>query len=178
MNGNSSIERLLEATRRGNNEALNDLLGRVRPYLKELIFQQLKQDGSASDLAQEVLVRVGGKFHQFQGESARLLRAWIRKIAARILVDHWRKKKRAPELDLCTYGASVQSVDYPDNLEETLHQIESLPHDYQRVLRERVFEGRKFGDIGERIGKSDVWARVIFYRALKKLRLQLGVDHE
>ena len=48
-----------------------------------------------------------------------------------------------------------------------LHQ---LPEPYKEVFSLRVFGELPFAQIGELFGKTDSWARVIFYRAKTKLR--------
>ena len=60
---------------------------------------------------------------------------------------------------------------------ETVWKLHKLLHElsdpYKEVFSLRVFGELPFSQIGELFGKSDSWARLIFYRAKKELRRNL-----
>ena len=60
---------------------------------------------------------------------------------------------------------------------ELLRSIHSLPPDHREVLYLRAFGGLSFREIGDVLGKTETWARVIFYRSKEKLR-NGGMSHE
>ena len=64
-----------------------------------------------------------------------------------------------------------------DRGNETVWKLHKLLHElsdpYKEVFSLRVFGELPFSQIGELFGKSDSWARLIFYRAKKELRRNL-----
>ena len=60
---------------------------------------------------------------------------------------------------------------------ELLRSIHSLPPDQREVVYLRAFGGLSFREIGDVLGKTETWARVIFYRSKEKLR-NGGMSHE
>ena len=60
---------------------------------------------------------------------------------------------------------------------ELLRSIHSLPDDAREVVYLRAFGGLSFWEIGDVLGKTETWARVIFYRSKEKLR-NGGMSHE
>ena len=66
----------------------------------------------------------------------------------------------------------------PEKMEkETVQEIHKILHamkePYKEVFSLRVFGELPFAQIGELFGKSDSWARLVFYRAKNELRRQL-----
>ena len=48
-----------------------------------------------------------------------------------------------------------------------------LPEPYKEVFSLRVFGGLSFGQIGGLFGKTDNWARLIFFRAKQRIKEDL-----
>ena len=62
-----NLQTLLDSARTGNRDALNELLTQLRPFIRELIYRQVRHDADASSIAQEVLVHVSSSQRQSQG---------------------------------------------------------------------------------------------------------------
>ena len=50
------------------------------------------------------------------------------------------------------------------------HLLHQLPEPYKEVFSLRTFGELPFAQIGELFGKTESWARVIYFRARKKLK--------
>jgi RNA polymerase sigma factor (sigma-70 family) len=85
------------------------------------------------------------------------------------------KKKRRIESDLDTnipntlYNLEADYLD-KDTVRRLHVALHNLNEPYKEVFTLRVFGELPFSQIGELFGKTDSWARLIFYRAKKQLQ--------
>jgi RNA polymerase sigma-70 factor (ECF subfamily) len=56
--------------------------------------------------------------------------------------------------------------------------VARLPEDYRRVITLRHEEGLSFHDVAQRMGRSPEAARTLWFRAVARLRQELGTAHE
>ena len=63
-----------------------------------------------------------------------------------------------------------------DGLMGLYARLHRLTEPYKEVFSLRVFGELSFSQIGELFGKTDSWARLVFYRAKKDLRRGLDED--
>ena len=59
-----------------------------------------------------------------------------------------------------------------------LRQIHALPELSREVVYLRAFGNLSFREIGDVLGKTEVWARVTFYRSKERLKQGGGPDDE
>jgi RNA polymerase sigma factor (sigma-70 family) len=60
---------------------------------------------------------------------------------------------------------------------ERLHQgLARLPEEYRRVIVWRIWEEASFVEIGQRLDRTEDAARMLYNRALQRLRQELGWD--
>lgn len=107
---------------------------------------------------------------------------WLCQIAKHTYFSHYKSQKRCPPTadippqpsdakDLAAYLTETETA-------KTLHRLlHDLTEPYKEVFSLRVFGELPFAQIGELFGKSDSWARLIFYRAKNKLREELDENH-
>ena len=127
----------------------------------------------AEEVTQEAFYKAMMHMDQFDGTCQ--LYAWLCQIAKNTYFTYHQKQKRQvseEEADLSQEAAPDFERDLMDQetarrLHVLLHQ---LPEPYKEVFSLRVFGELPFSQIGELFGKTDSWARVIFYRAKTKLR--------
>jgi RNA polymerase sigma-70 factor (ECF subfamily) len=131
-----------------------------------------RNESIAEEVTQETFFKAMRHIDQFNG-SCKLF-VWLCQIAKNTYFSLLQKQKRmAPEED----------VDIPDmafDLEknycdkETATRLHVLLHNidepYKEVFTLRVFGELPFSQIGSLFGKTDSWARLIFYRAKKQLQ--------
>ena len=129
----------------------------------------------AEELAQDTFYRAIEHSGSFRGECR--LSVWLCQIAKNCWLSHMRKEKRRASHDDAGEAAD------PDSVEESLIQKDSafqihrrlhaLPEPYREVFSLRVFAELSFAQIGGLFGKSDAWARVVYYRAKQKIKENL-----
>lgn len=137
------------------------------------VFSLCRNPSLAEEVTQEAFYKAMMSIDKFDGTCQ--LYVWLCQIAKNTYFTYHQKQKRQvseEEADLSQEAAPDFERDLMDQetarrLHVLLHQ---LPEPYKEVFSLRVFGELPFSQIGELFGKTDSWARVIFYRAKTKLR--------
>jgi RNA polymerase sigma-70 factor (ECF subfamily) len=195
--GAGDMPNWLPAARAGSPEALGQALEACRNYLLLIADQELDQDvrakGGASDLVQETFLEAQRDFAAFHGDSPAELRAWLRRLLLNNLANFTRgfrataKRQIAREVPLDAGSSSVDragalAADAPSPSGEAMAKeqaealdraLQRLPPDYRRVITLRHQEQRSFEDIGNLMQRSPNAARMLWLRAVERLRREL-----
>lgn len=105
---------------------------------------------------------------------------WLCQIAKNTYFTFYKKQKWQIPLEDCIRLSAKSETDIESELSdrESVSEIkaalEKLENPYRQVFSLRIFSELSFADIGKLFGKSDSWARVIFYRAKTKIRSELN----
>jgi RNA polymerase sigma-70 factor (ECF subfamily) len=192
---------LLSAARGGQPEALDSLLAAYRNYLKLLARTQIDRRWRAridpSDLVQETLLDACHDIQSFRGHTPRELMAWLRRILARNLASQI-KRQQQPKRDVRRDASLEDALDRSS--EAVVHALRSaasspsehackdeqsvrladvlerLPQEYREVILLRQFEGLPFKQIASELQRSPGAVRMLFARAIDRLRRELRGD--
>jgi RNA polymerase sigma-70 factor (ECF subfamily) len=184
----------LAAARAGSREGLGQALDQCREFLLEVargaIGPGLRAKGGASDLVQETFLEAHRRFGQFDGDSTHQLRAWLRslllhraaKLGRRYHCTQKRRLSRERPLGEDQQTAvrpshvaapgptpSVQ-VMFDEQQRRLLEAIDRLPDDYRTVMDMRYNEALAFDEIGRRLERSADAARMLWARAVDRLK--------
>jgi RNA polymerase sigma-70 factor (ECF subfamily) len=185
---------LLHAARGGHRESLGELLGQCRQYLllvaNQELGDQLQAKAGASDLVQETFVEACQNFTQFQGNADQLM-AWLREILLHRLAKLHRRYRRTEKRNVAR-ERSEEATDHAwqqlfdsDATSPSEHAVraedrelleaalERLSEVHRQVLALRHQENLTFAEIGERMGRSDNAARMLWWRAFERLAGEL-----
>jgi RNA polymerase sigma-70 factor (ECF subfamily) len=181
----------LQRARQGDNAALGALLESFRPYAamiaRALHDNRLRARVDESDLIQDALLEAHRSFAGFSGETMAELAGWVRQIVIRTarqtLRRHLDANKRdagrecAADLD----GLAADSGSTPSaqaiRHEEAARVAEALarlPEEMRQVLVGRHVDGLSHAVLAERLGRSEGAVRVLYTRALRRLREEYG----
>jgi len=126
----------------------------------------------AEEITQETFFKAMQHIDKFNGSCK--LYVWLCQIAKNTYFTFHKKKKHiASDLDTGIPDISFNlETDYLDkDTAKRLHiELHHLVEPYKEVFTLRVFGELPFSQIGELFGKTDSWARLIFYRAKKQLQ--------
>jgi RNA polymerase sigma-70 factor (ECF subfamily) len=190
---------LLAAAYGGEPAARDRLLLRYQPWLALLarmqLGPQLKAKIAASDIVQQTLLEAYRALPQFQGRTEPEFQAWLRRILAHVLAHaarHYRgtgKRDIERELSLdqelarssqrignmlADPGSSPSQKAVRHEQEVRLAEVLArLPDDYREVIILRNLEGLAHEQVAERLGKSTGAVRMLWVRALNRLREEL-----
>lgn len=195
-----TVADLISQARAGEGVALQSLLQRYRQYVKLLVRcrakGRLQARVDSSDFVQETLLRAARNIQQFQGTGEEEWCAWLARIAENEVVHQMRH-----HLGAAKRAASREQPVSPDDSADGASRLDRwftkeqsspslaamrkercllladalarLPEDYREVLILRHLEGFDFPEVATRMNRSSGAVRVLWTRALKKLREEL-----
>jgi RNA polymerase sigma-70 factor (ECF subfamily) len=197
VNESLPIPDLLQQARAGDAAALQTLLQRYREFIRLVVRcrspGQLRARLDSSDLVQETLLQAAQHIGQFQGHAEEEWRAWLGRIAQREVIHQARlhldaaKRARSREQPLAS-GSGLSRLDQwlahsqtspslaamrQERVVLLSEALARLPEDWREVLVLRHLEGLEFPAVGERMGRSAGAVRVLWVRALKRLREEI-----
>ena len=140
------------------------------------VFSLCRNETIAEEITQEAFYRAMEHIDKFEGKCK--LYVWLCQIAKNTFLTYAKKQKRyVSETDIDLSQQIEPSFESEILDKETLWKLHKLLHGlsepYKEVFSLRVFGELPFSQIGELFGKSDSWARLIFFRAKKELRRDL-----
>jgi RNA polymerase sigma-70 factor (ECF subfamily) len=130
-----------------------------------------RDEALANEVTQETFFKAMQKIDTFKGECK--LFVWLCQIAKNTYFTLHKKQKRYVSIDDTDIPTETDiETDYLDKeAAKRLHVLlHNLDEPYKEVFSLRVFAELPFSQIGELFGKTDSWARLIFYRAKKQLQ--------
>ena len=196
----SRTERLIDAARSGDGDALGELLSTYRKYLVFLarsgLHEHVQAKADPSDIAQEVCLAAHGNIGDFRGESAEQFAAWLRGILTNTLAMHVRRylgtEKRDVRLEqnlnqsIASASGFLQGQFAADVTSPSQHfarneaflqlaaALETLPEDYRRVIVLRHVEGLPFTEVARAMDRSVDSVEKLWVRSLAKLKTTMG----
>lgn len=142
----------------------------VRKYL----FCLTHNDDIAEELTQETFYRAIRKIDSFKNNSK--MSTWLCEIAKNLWYNELRKNKNIKNISE-EEMFSIQSEDKIENMvilndvrSNFYQKIQKLDNQMREVVYLRIIGDLSFKEIGNILGKTDNWARVVFYRAKQKLK--------
>ncbi len=192
----TDVDQWIGRARRAEPEALNPLLESYRNYLRFLastaVGADLRGKAEPSDLVQEVLLKAHRHFGQFRGDTEAELAGWLRRTLARTLSDFARRfrktaarqvgRERSLEALLDDSSQALERLlvadgDTPsgDAQRRELRGVladalAELSADQREVLVLRSLEERSWDEVALKMGRTAGAVRLLWVRALKRLR--------
>jgi RNA polymerase sigma factor (sigma-70 family) len=176
----SDVE-LVEAVRRGNDGAFEELYSRYGRRIGAYVRGMVADHGRAEDITQEIFIAALRRMRDTDRPIA--FKPWIYEIAKNACIDNFRRTRRAQEVSLdADDGLSLADrgrltvVTTPDAALDTKQALEDLrgafgglSHSHHQILVLRELEGRSYSDIGERLGMSRPVVESTLFRARRRL---------
>jgi RNA polymerase sigma-70 factor (ECF subfamily) len=187
---------LISAAQRLDPQALATLLESYRNYLRLLartgIDASLRGKADPSDLVQETLLKASQNIASFRGQTEAELAGWLRRILSQNLVNLVRRhgglrgalreqslnelldrSSIALEAVVARQAGSAAVAEFPFGRDPGVLLAEAmseLPPDYREVITLRNLEHLDWQQTGARLGRTPDAARMLWVRALKRLR--------
>jgi len=170
--------------RQGDQQALGILLDRLRPYARVIVRSMRGEENGAgpdeSDLIQEAFLQAANSVGTFRGVSVGELVRWLRTIVIRTTCRSLHSVEEMACTDPEEANLATLVVDpgpAPADVAAQHEQSASmavalsrLPEEMQQVLRGRLADDLDYATLSARLGRSSGAVRVLFVRALRKLR--------
>ncbi len=203
LEGGDSRQPFIEEARRGGTAAVGELLESYRNYLTLLASMQieprLRVRVSPSDLVQDTMLGAYRDFGQFRGATERQLLAWLRQILINrlhvMVQQHVLAGKRGVRREvsfeemgdaLDRSAANLAEAVFADSgptpsahlmqRERSVvlaNQLAQMPPQYREVIVLRNLQGLSFEEIATRTERNSGAVRMLWLRAMKRLREQM-----
>ena len=181
---NLSDHELVSLYKTGNEEAFAELLNRHKARVFTTIYLIVKDRFLAEDLLQEVFMKVVDYIKNDKYNEEGKFLPWVLRISHNKAIDHFRRKKRYPEVtfeDGSPIANSLQFAYAPsesEHMKGELHSklrsmIKDLPENQRQVLIMRHYIGMSFQEIADKTGVSINTALGRMRYALLNLRKQM-----
>lgn len=180
---NFTDEKLIQAYLGGDERALEELIRRYLPLIYNFSCRYSGNKENASDIAQEVFVKVWKNLKKF--DTAKEFRPWIFAIAKRSALD-WLKKKNAVPFSLLNEYREDENFEenifdpdqisvidgiYKDSISKNLKlAVLKLPPKYNYVINLHYDKGLNFREISSLLGESINTVKSRYRRGLFLLR--------
>jgi len=168
----------------GDQQALGTLLDHLRPYIR-VIVQGMQGDRTAvaaddSDLIQDAMIQATQAAAKFEGSSVGELVRWLRTIVVRTTYRtlhssdnvRWTDDEEACQATLLV-DPGPSPVEAATRLEQSASMavaVSRLSDEMQEVLRYRLTDGLEYAVIAKQMGRGSGAVRMLYLRALRKLR--------
>ena len=130
----------------------------------------------AEEMCQETFYQVLKGWKRYRGEGK--ISTWLCTIAKRTYFETMRKTRPVP-LEAARDETDVSELlVQSDRMMTAQKALHALPEPYREVFTLRTFCDLSHAQIGALFGKTDGWARVIYYRARQMLRQEMEDQHE
>lgn len=180
-------ELLLRRAQRGDADAFEQLMTPLENLIWRVCWHYTGQRETASDCAQEAMIRIWRSLDGYRGECA--FESWVYRIAANCSMDAMRKQKRDKSESIEPMREA--GFDPPDPepgteekviAEERRRQLREciarLPEDQREALILTQLEGVSYEEAAARLGTSEGTVKSRVNRAKAKLKEWLEEDRE
>ena len=182
MTSDRATEERVEAARRGDRGAFDQLVGGVQHELRAFVVSRLgpivRQQVEPEDVVQETLLKAFESIKRFQWNGSQSLKNWLFAIAEHLIRNTSRKRT------LPTGGSSLslqsnepspsRAMRREERLDRLRDSLKSLSSDHRLVVELSRIEGLKIKDIAERMDRSPGAVKQLLSRALDNLREGFG----
>jgi RNA polymerase sigma-70 factor (ECF subfamily) len=178
----------LTAALRGDAAARWNALEACRDYLRLLVRRGGWSNNASlpqtSDLVQNTFLDAWRGFSRFQGQTPGHLRAWLKAILIHLSLNA-RRRRTELQLDSGLMAGGVASTTIPsptldehDDNEAVEAALERLSSRQREVIHLRIWDQWSFAQIGGRLDISEDAARMLYGRALGRLRELMRAGHD
>ncbi|MCX5684251.1 MAG: sigma-70 family RNA polymerase sigma factor [Planctomycetota bacterium] len=170
-----SLPGLLQSARLGNADAFTVLIRTFQAPTYQFILRMVRRPATAEDLSQDVFIRLWQ--HLKEIESAEMLQAWLRRVAANAVIDHWRKEDaRRRRMQVLREHPVARLALRPSSHLETREALrvvhaalDALPAKLRSVLMLRTQENLSYEEVADVLGMSECSVRSRLFRARQAL---------
>lgn len=177
--GTISDKTLLRDFQTGNDGALEALFERYETPLFRFLVGILRDQHAAEDALQETWCQA---LRHLDEVDAGRLRGWLFTVAYRQAMLCKRRQKGAVALSdqaalVDPYPAPHQEIEQQEALARVRQLLEDLPPGQREVIRQRIYEGKRFREIAATLGCPVNTALARMHEGLKRLRLLWRTEH-
>ena len=166
---------ILEACRRGDRAAFNQLVRRHQDRVFQVIRRMVPDTDDARDIAQEVFIRAYDKVSDFRGDAQ--VSTWLYRIAVNLSLNHIRRGKLRRVLRMNEEQHEVQdgnplpsaNVERDELRDLVTRAVETLPKKQKAVFVLRYYQELPYEEIAAVLNTSVGGLKANYHHAVKKI---------
>ncbi len=172
---------LVPALQRGEASAVAYVMERHAPELYRFAWYHVQDPMLAEDIVSEVMMRMISRIDGYVLGNAPF-QAWLFRIARNLIADHYRARKRRPQISLEGWltdapGAEPHTaelgIDSLPDREELLAGLAAITPEQRQVILLHVVGGWEMPQVAQLLDRSVPSVESLYYRGLKALRRAL-----
>jgi RNA polymerase sigma-70 factor, ECF subfamily len=178
---NETEERLLIEAAQRDPSRFGDLYDSNFERVYAYVSRRLPDREAVEDVTSEVFHQALANLGQFEWRGVPFV-AWLLRIAANAITDHWRKVSREQRLG---EGDGPESYPVnPANIEEVERRatvfrlVATLPADQRRVIEMRFAEEKGIREIAQELKRSEGAIKQLQFRGIQSLREQMKASQD
>ena len=145
------------------------------------VSRRLTDRSAVEDVTAEVFRQALANLSQFEWRGSPFV-AWLVRIAANAVTDHWRRVSREqPMLEADgpeSAPSDPASIDAVERRALLFRLVRSLPADQRRVIEMRFAQEKGIREIARELNRSEGAVKQLQFRAIQNLRAQLQKSPE
>jgi len=180
------IDKLVQASKEGDQTAMSELVTLYAPSVHNLIFSIIRDSTIVEDLAQETFVRMLLSIEKYEFRAP--FKSWLFRIAVNLCRDHMRKKKVRRIITRFQVdresGEEQSFIDEEQDSSKMVHESEQMDiiftalnkiSEYSRIVFTlREMKGLSYEEISETLGWKIGTVKSRLFRARRELAELLG----
>ncbi len=163
---------IIKDCQNGNMERFGELYDEYLDKIYRFVYYRTLHKQTAEDITQEVFFKTLRSMSSINPSMK--FSSWLYKVAYNTVVDFYRSKKATVDInelsDLADDTDIARDIDRREALKKVVEYLEKLPSVQRDIVMMRVWDEMPYREIADVIGKDEGNCKVIFSRALAKLR--------
>lgn len=177
-----SDAQLIARAKQGDQQAFGALYERYVDVIFRYVRARVGDTQTAEDITESVFLRSFEALRKYRERGLRYS-AYLYQVARNLLIDHYRQGDENLPLDgsehrLVSAQNTVEEIAHREQVERLNAALESLPVEYQEVIRVRVLLELPTAEAAQWMNRSEGATRVLLHRALKALKREVEDKHE
>jgi RNA polymerase sigma factor (sigma-70 family) len=170
---NPQDQTAVSACRKGDLDRFTELYDRYFEPIYRFIYFKTQHCETAEDLTSQTFLKALEHIERFKDGS---FQAWLYRIARNTVIDHYRTTRPQSDIedawDLDDGTNPARDAELRDLVGRVRGSLSQLPADQRDVVLLRLWDDRPYREIAEIMGKSEANCKVMFSRAVAKLRTE------
>ena len=173
------VGRPMEERRRKGVESFEAMFSRYFARVYRFLLRLTRSEDLAEELTQQTFFKALKEIDSFEGRSSPV--TWLCSIAKNAYFDLCRREKREMPMpaEQGAGGADAEGEFLRRHEAMRIHRhLHALEEPYREVFTLRVFGELKYAQIASLFGRTEAWARIVYYRAKRELIERLEREEE
>jgi len=179
----TDLSSLLDGVRAGRSADYERLVARRRDRVRRWAARFTGDADAAEDIAQEVLIGLERRVHQFSGRSR--FSTWLFTVTRRVALTHRRREQRRSELraerevgELPAVASEEVDHDREALAALVLRYFDALPPKQRQIFELVDLRGEEPAEVARRLGMRAVTVRANLFKARRAIRTRMLSQHQ